>query len=508
MIAAGWLFAVVHGAWQGAVAAAMMLGLSAWLRRFPSRLREALLLIALVKFLVPPFLSAPTGVFSQTGDLLALQPIELANDAAVVSSAPAIPWIMWLLFAQIAGTVVVMALAVGGWLRVQRWRRSGAAPGAALANIAQLVGRRLGRSRVPEIVMSDAAPAPVAAGVLRPVVVLPVGIPTSLGAGEIEALLAHEFSHHSRHHLAISWLRVVVCAVWWWHPLVWILSKALQRVQEEVCDDAVVAAGVMAREPYCDMLLRAASAVRPRLAISASFADRLHPLGRRLRRLLEGSPEIRLPNGAAAAAIAILAVVILPGVSLPNASRDSREPVAPIVAYTPYATTVNPDRPTVARVLAPLSERERVEGPAAKNNVFEPETLPIVGDVIRLGESADRAIDALMTEIERHIDPPTPPVAQVQQQIREEAAARIAEPIVQGGAPAEVADRIAMQATRDLTRANRMSWRALGRAIGRSFGSLFSSSDSRSPSPSPSPSPSRSDNPSRSDGPSASKHKP
>jgi hypothetical protein len=63
-IAEAWWFSVMHAAWQSAVIGCVLLALVAWGRRWPSSVRYWLLVIALVKFAVPPLWSAPTGLFS------------------------------------------------------------------------------------------------------------------------------------------------------------------------------------------------------------------------------------------------------------------------------------------------------------------------------------------------------------------------------------------------------------------------------------------------------------
>jgi beta-lactamase regulating signal transducer with metallopeptidase domain/thiol-disulfide isomerase/thioredoxin len=59
-----WLPYVLHAGWQGAVVGAALLAAVLFGRRWPSPLKHALLVVALLKFLVPPFAASPSGLFS------------------------------------------------------------------------------------------------------------------------------------------------------------------------------------------------------------------------------------------------------------------------------------------------------------------------------------------------------------------------------------------------------------------------------------------------------------
>src|SRR5204862_3717539 len=131
--------------------------------------------------------------------------------------------------------------------------------------------------------------SPIALGVFRRRIVVPARLLASLSPREIDAVLLHEIAHHRRAHIAGAWARVAVCAAWWWNPLAWMVARALRHTQEEVCDDLVIERAGMAPESYCDVLVHAAS-VAATPAGTAAFAQALHPLGRRVKRLLHGTP--------------------------------------------------------------------------------------------------------------------------------------------------------------------------------------------------------------------------
>src|SRR5436190_5895168 len=67
--AAWWLF-VLHVTWQASLLAALLVIVVLSGRRWPSPLRYWLLMLALLKFALPPLISLPTGLFSNVGPVV------------------------------------------------------------------------------------------------------------------------------------------------------------------------------------------------------------------------------------------------------------------------------------------------------------------------------------------------------------------------------------------------------------------------------------------------------
>ena len=93
-------------------------------------------------------------------------------------------------------------------------------------------------------------------GLLRPVIVLPAeagGWPAS----ERRHALLHERSHVDRGDWAIQLMTRLVCAVYWFHPLVWLAARRLFLEAERACDDRVLLAGARSTD-YAKQLLQLA----------------------------------------------------------------------------------------------------------------------------------------------------------------------------------------------------------------------------------------------------------
>lgn len=108
---------------------------------------------------------------------------------------------------------------------------------AALARARRRVGVRcridIARSAQPE--------APAVLRARRPLIVLPIAGCDDLSDDELEALLCHECAHVARRDNLVAGGAYVLCALFWFHPLVWIAWRILMIERERACDE--IAAG-------------------------------------------------------------------------------------------------------------------------------------------------------------------------------------------------------------------------------------------------------------------------
>lgn len=97
-------------------------------------------------------------------------------------------------------------------------------------------------------------------GAWRPVLLLPTD--ASGWSGErLRAVVLHELAHVRRNDWLTQTLGQIVCAVYWFHPLVWRLHGRAQMEAEHACDDAVLRGGMRGSD-YAAHLLDAARAVQ------------------------------------------------------------------------------------------------------------------------------------------------------------------------------------------------------------------------------------------------------
>jgi hypothetical protein len=101
---------------------------------------------------------------------------------------------------------------------------------------------------------------PFACGLRRPVVVLPAGC-DGWAPDRRRAVLLHELAHVRRRDLAGHTLARLVCAAYWFHPLVWTAARRLRAESERACDDLALACGARPAD-YAEHLLDIVSGAR------------------------------------------------------------------------------------------------------------------------------------------------------------------------------------------------------------------------------------------------------
>jgi beta-lactamase regulating signal transducer with metallopeptidase domain len=107
-----------------------------------------------------------------------------------------------------------------------------------LGEVVELLRVRLGLKRRVRIAEAAGIQGPMAFGLLRPTIVLPLGFRRSFDAPERQAILAHELAHLAAHDALWSALAGGICVVLWWHPLVWWSRRQLRSELEFAADEA------------------------------------------------------------------------------------------------------------------------------------------------------------------------------------------------------------------------------------------------------------------------------
>jgi len=269
--------ALIHFLWQGALIALSLAAVLALAQN--ARTRYALACLAMATM---PVAFAVSLVSALNGASAA--PPGLVE----VVAAPGLPWLPT---AWIAGVVLVGLYRLGGWIAAQDLKRRAVQP-APLEWRTRLVvlAERAGVTQAVALLESGLAQTPVVIGFLRPAILTPVGMLTSLPAHQVEAILLHELAHIRRSDYLINLMQTLVESVLFYHPAVWWVSRLIRIEREHCCDDQVVALGSNARE-YAEALLaieenRHAAQVP---AMAATGGDLMH----RIHRLLDPSEQPR-----------------------------------------------------------------------------------------------------------------------------------------------------------------------------------------------------------------------
>ncbi len=157
---------------------------------------------------------------------------------------------------------------------------------------------------------SPAVEAPFACGIFRKRVLLPNSA-RNWPAERLTQVLAHEFHHHRAGDLWLQNLSHLICAVFWWNPLVWRLSDEWQREREFAADRAVLK--VATPKSYAQNLLDFSLQTPPanRILAAALYMTRRGSLETRIERLLAGPAEsAESPRSQFAAGLCLATIVL------------------------------------------------------------------------------------------------------------------------------------------------------------------------------------------------------
>ncbi len=129
------------------------------------------------------------------------------------------------------------------WLRQHRLAvsiRNSPEVEADIARTIESLKGRLGLGRNTRLRAVWRGCEPGVYGVRRPVLVLPEELQCRLRPAEVEAVIAHELVHVLRRDNLWSNLQMLVCCIFWFYPVVWLIDRHLIAERERYCDERVI----------------------------------------------------------------------------------------------------------------------------------------------------------------------------------------------------------------------------------------------------------------------------
>ncbi|MEN0006180.1 MAG: M56 family metallopeptidase, partial [Bacteroidota bacterium] len=151
------------------------------------------------------------------------------------------PWMPILAFSWYLGVLWFTFLMMRGFweLRVLH-RRYTLVPDAFWTTKFEQLRAQMGIYRKVRFLLSERVKEPITFYFFRPVVLAPVQLFTGLSTEQIEVLLLHELAHIRRHDFLVNVFQGVLEVLFFYHPVVWWLSKQLRVEREHCCDDLVM----------------------------------------------------------------------------------------------------------------------------------------------------------------------------------------------------------------------------------------------------------------------------
>jgi beta-lactamase regulating signal transducer with metallopeptidase domain len=263
---------------QSAVLIVVLLALDVlWHKRVRAVFRYCVWLLVLVKLVLPPTLSLPTGIGYWVGNRLPTAPVVSApvptehkpvaaqRDArpepsggipqarpsaqAAESLTPAPPvtgnWtpVTWqgvVLLLWLAGLLAFLVL-LAQRLRFVRGLVAASTPaGDDLLDLLEQCRRQIGVRRPVGLRTLDTLPSPAVCGLWQPVILMPATLVQKLSPEGVRASLIHELAHIKRADLWINVVQTFLQVVYFYDPFVWLANAMIRRTCEEAVDETVL----------------------------------------------------------------------------------------------------------------------------------------------------------------------------------------------------------------------------------------------------------------------------
>lgn len=361
-----------NSTWQASLVALAVIAVLTWGKRWPASLRQALIIIALVKFILPPLAPFPTGLFShwdlsslRRGSVVAavprvesvsqsrrefqpqqeqMQPLnlpsaELTQQAATyeprVTNSPSrdstqirLTGKAWGMLAHAAGSVALVLWLLFVALRLRWHSRTSERVSPGVAALLRNLSGQLGIGRPIDGGISPDAIWPMAVGLIHPRVLLPRDVLSSLEEPHLKTICAHELAHHARRDPLASTLQSLLLCVWWFNPLLWVLLRHSRQAREDRCDDLILQRGLTTVGVYCETLVKLAELAHTRPLRLLGNPHAMYPLHARMLRLLDPRLDVsRRMSWKGWAAAVLLAGLLWPGIQ--SARSQSAGPPGP-----------------------------------------------------------------------------------------------------------------------------------------------------------------------------------
>jgi bla regulator protein blaR1 len=262
---------LIHSLWIGLIVAALAGLVIAFTKKTTSRMRYQLLCGVLLLFVLSTAFTFYLELGSENGNLNFVHRIaKLTTANGVAEKIEVVPAEMnfvnrlvvflnqqigWIFLVWLICFAIKSVKMVGGLFYIHRIRTQKVhLIDEEWKDKVLLFSKKLGISQKVTLLQSELVKVPVTIGVLKPVILLPLGLLLQLPAGQIDTILWHELAHIYRRDYLINILQEIVEVVFFFNPaLLWL--SALIREEREACCDDLVLANVSQKGNYLQALL-------------------------------------------------------------------------------------------------------------------------------------------------------------------------------------------------------------------------------------------------------------
>ena len=279
-----------------------------------------------------------------------------------------------LLFTWAIGSAFIVLWITAGWLRIRRLiSQSTSIKEGSLITQCATISRQMMGSRRFNVLISKSTLMPMVVGTKKATLILPAGF-EDWDSTKQAAVLAHEIGHIQRYDCSTQLLGQLLCALYWFHPISWIITRKLQAEAEAACDDLAIRSGTCPSQ-YAEHLLTIARSLKGLRILTGTTAQiaGYSKLENRLRRILNR----RINRNR----LTRMSVLICTAATLTSAllfstiriSAKNRENIAPTPATEPRVVEVKALPSTEPKISLTVDELNKLAWLAAQETAIETE---------------------------------------------------------------------------------------------------------------------------------------
>jgi beta-lactamase regulating signal transducer with metallopeptidase domain len=231
--------------------------------------------------------------------------------ARTVARWPVLSAFEWLLAIWMVGVIAFLVPVLVGLWQVRSLRRSGL-PWRGGQSLAESITGDVRLRRRVDVVLHEQVSGPMTFGVLHPTILLPVDA-EAWGTEDLQRALVHEVEHVRRHDWTSQCVTRVLCAVYWFHPFVWVAWRQLNLEAERACDDAVL--GRADATAYADQLVALARRLSGATKAPVLAMANRHDLATRVNAVLDRRQSRGRPGRFLVGTVCALSAVVVASVS-------------------------------------------------------------------------------------------------------------------------------------------------------------------------------------------------
>jgi beta-lactamase regulating signal transducer with metallopeptidase domain len=426
--ALGWT--LLHTLWQGAAIALSLALLLIFSRSRTPHFRYLMSIGAMLSLLLAAvatfvWLYDPAAPVLSTVSEGALALTVITPDAALstpASNHPTVlpgffqPYLPLIAGGWLLGVLLLALRLMGEYAYLQHLRHYRCSPAGAdwMGRLRELA-RQTGLTRPVYLKETARIHSPMVSGVLKPVILMPVGMLNGLSTAEVEQILLHELAHIRRYDYLVNIGVAAIETVFFFHPFVWWMGSRIRTEREHACDDLAIEVSGNAAT-YVTALANAESWRVDGRRLSLAFAG--GTVLQRVQRILGQEAGGRLMSGKTAGAILVAGCAgILLAFSTPTQAEQSvpPEPEELEALEMPKAPEATQKAPVKQPALEPQPEPQR-NGDTEPDLFIKPkkDTLPpepeaeelIEREMIEMERALreqERALEAQMIELEKDL---------------------------------------------------------------------------------------------------------